>query len=93
METVTIRELRQSWPAVQKRLAAVGELTVTRDGHAVAMLAIPRAAPATQSVRRFDPAGHARLIRKLWGPAGPAFGTGQALQEERAERTFGRSSR
>ena len=93
METVTIRELRQSWPAVQKRLAAVGELTVTRDGHAVAMLATPRAAPAQRLVKRFDPAGHARLIRKLWGPAGPSFGTGQALQEERAERTFGRSSR
>jgi antitoxin (DNA-binding transcriptional repressor) of toxin-antitoxin stability system len=92
METVTIRELRQSWPAVQKRLAAVGELTVTRDGQAVAMLATPRAAPSQRLGKRFDPAGHARLIRKLWGPAGPSFGTEQALQEERAERRLGPGS-
>ena len=26
METVTIRELRQNWPAVEKRLAAAREL-------------------------------------------------------------------
>jgi hypothetical protein len=57
------------------------------------MLATPRAAPTKRLVKRFDPAGHARLIRKLWGPAGPSFGTGEALQEERADRTFGRSSR
>ena len=36
METVTIRELRQNWPAVEKRLASAREITVTRDGTAVA---------------------------------------------------------
>jgi antitoxin (DNA-binding transcriptional repressor) of toxin-antitoxin stability system len=93
MEAVTIRELRQNWPAVQKRLAAVGELAVTRDGTAVAMLATPRLAPANRSVKRFDPAGHARLIRKIWGHEGPSFSSEQGLKEERAERTFGRGSR
>ena len=38
METVTIRELRQNWPAVEKRLASARELTGTRDGTAVAEL-------------------------------------------------------
>ena len=52
METVTIRELRQNWPAVEKRLAAVGELAVTRDGAAVALLAPPRAV-AKLAAKRF----------------------------------------
>ena len=30
METVTIRDLRQNWPEVEKRLAVLGELTVAR---------------------------------------------------------------
>jgi antitoxin (DNA-binding transcriptional repressor) of toxin-antitoxin stability system len=92
METVTIRELRQNWPAVEKRLAAVGELAVTRDGAAVALLAPPR--PATKpSAKRFDPAEHARLIRKIWGSEKPSFNTDQSLAEERAERALGVRSR
>ena len=92
METVTIRELRQNWPAVEKRLAAVGELAVTRDGAAVALLAPPRPVAAKQSAKRFEPAAHARLIRKIWGSENPAFTTDQRLAEERAERTLGRRS-
>ena len=92
METVTIRELRQNWPAVEKRLAAVGELTITRDGAAVALLAPPRPATAKRSVKRFAPATHAKLIRKIWGSEKPAFSTHQSLAEERAERALGRSS-
>ena len=30
METVTIRELRQNWPAVEKRLAAMEALGIRR---------------------------------------------------------------
>lgn len=92
METVTIRELRQNWPAVEKRLAAVGELAVTRDGAAVALLVPPRPA-AKPAAKRFDPAEHARLIRKIWGSETPAFTTDQSLAEERAERTLGGRSR
>ena len=44
MEPVTIRDLRQNWPEVEKRLATEGELTVTRDGTAVALLTPPRPA-------------------------------------------------
>ena len=93
METVTIRELRQNWPSVEKRLAAVGELAVTRDGAAVALLVPPRPAAAKQSAKRFDPAEHASLIRKIWGSEKPAFTTDQSLAEERAERTLGGRSR
>ncbi len=87
METVTIRELRQNWPAVEKRLAAVGELAVTRDGAAVALLVPPRPA-AKPAAKRFDPAEHARLIRKILGSEKPAFTTDQSLAAERAERTL-----
>jgi antitoxin (DNA-binding transcriptional repressor) of toxin-antitoxin stability system len=93
METVTIRELRQNWPAVEKRLAAVGELAVTRDGAAVALLAPPRPVTAKPSAKRFDPAEHARLIRKIWGSEKPSFTTDRSLAEERAERTLGGRSR
>jgi antitoxin (DNA-binding transcriptional repressor) of toxin-antitoxin stability system len=91
MESVTIRELRQNWPAVEKRLAAIGELTVTRDGAAVALLAPPRPA-AKRSAKRFEPAAHARLIRKIWGTEKPSFTTDQSLAEERAERAPSRRS-
>jgi antitoxin (DNA-binding transcriptional repressor) of toxin-antitoxin stability system len=93
METVTIRELRQNWPSVEKRLAAVGELAVTRDGVAVALLAPPRPAKAKQAKKRFDPASHAGLIRKIWGTERPSFTTDRELANERAERTFGGKSR
>lgn len=93
METVTIRELRQNWPAVEKRLAAGGELAVTRDGTAVALLAPPRSAAAKRSAKRFEPAAHARLIRKIWGTEKPSFTTDQSLAEERAERALGGGSR
>jgi antitoxin (DNA-binding transcriptional repressor) of toxin-antitoxin stability system len=88
METVTIRELRQNWPAVEKRLAAVGELAVTRDGEAVALLAPPRKPAAKQAAKRFDPFAHAKVIKKIWGHGKRSFTTGQWLAEERAERIF-----
>lgn len=88
MENVTIRDLRQNWPAVERRLAAAGELTVTRDGTAVAVLATPRVADRP-SPGRFDPAAHARRIRKLWGQDQPAFTSERSLAEERADRSLG----
>ena len=88
METVTIRDLRQNWPAVERRLASTGELTVTRDGTAVAVLTTPQAA-SRPSARRFDPAAHAQRIRRLWGPDQPAFTSERSLAEERAARSVG----
>jgi len=92
METVTIRDLRQNWPEVEKRLATEGELTVTRDGTAVALLTPPRPAKVKSAAKRFDPAVHAALIRKIWSNKKPPFTTDQKLADERAERAFGQSS-
>ena len=94
METVTIRELRQNWPAVEKRLAAAGELTVTRDGEPVATLAKPnKPAPKKYPKRRFDPVAHAKLIKDIWGDDKPSFTSEQIMAQERAERTFFRPTK
>ncbi len=87
METVTIRDLRQNWPAVEKRLAAAGELTVTRDGRAVAELRTPSTRPAAAG-KRFDFDGHQKMVKKFWGTRRPPFTTEQLIAAERAERDF-----
>ena len=87
METVTIRELRQNWPAVEKRLAAARELTVTRDGEAVAELRLPERRPAKAS-RQFDAAEHLKMIKRFWGARKLPFTTEQLIAESRAERNF-----
>jgi antitoxin (DNA-binding transcriptional repressor) of toxin-antitoxin stability system len=87
METVTIRELRQNWPAVEKRLAAAGGLTVTRDSHPVAVLTPARpAAVKRKAPKRFEPGAHRQRLEKIWGPNPPAFSFSAALARDRAER-------
>lgn len=90
METVTIRELRQNWPAVEKRLAAGGELSVTRDGVPVAQLTAPRPAAAKKMKKRFDPAAHLKLMEEIWGKRKLPFTSEKLIEAERAERVFGR---
>jgi len=86
METVTIRELRQSWPAVEKRLAAAGEITVTRDGEAIATLTFTPPRPPV--VKKFDPTAHRKMIKKFWGSRKPPLTSEQLIAEGRAERIF-----
>ena len=88
METVTIRELRQNWPAVEKRLAAAGELTVTRDGEAVAVLGPFKKQPAKKPTRRFTAAEHEKWMKKIWGNEKPSFTSEELIAEGRAERNF-----
>ena len=38
MNTITIRDLRQRWPAAERRLATEHELIITRDGQPIARL-------------------------------------------------------
>lgn len=89
METVTIRELRQNWPAVEKRLAVAGGLSVTRDGIPVAELAPPRHPAAKKSKKRFTAAAHLKVLKKIWGGTKPKFTSEQLLEAERAERRLG----
>ena len=63
--------------------------TVTCDGTAEALLTLPRLAKVKKAAKRFDPAVHAVLIRKIWSDNKPCFTTDQKLAEERTERFFG----
>lgn len=58
MKSITIRELRQRWPAAEKALQTETELVVTRDGQPVAKLV--RFTPERESRARFDPREHLR---------------------------------
>ena len=86
METVTIRELRQNWPAVERRLAAAGEITVTRDGAAVAVLAPPKKPTPKNAAKRFTAADHKKWMKKIWGDTKPTFSLSEALERDRADR-------
>jgi antitoxin (DNA-binding transcriptional repressor) of toxin-antitoxin stability system len=91
METVTIRELRQQWPKIEKRLTALGELTVTRDGVPVATLAPPRPAAAkkARSPKPFHAETHLKRLKKIWCDKPPRFSLSEALERDRADRNFG----
>jgi len=85
MNTVTIRQVRQSWPEVEKRLAAEGELTITRDSLPVAKLNALRPAKSPQR-KRFTAELHARWMKKIWGVHPPSIDSGQILHELRRDR-------
>lgn len=90
MNTITVREIRQRWPLVEKRLAAEGELTVTRDSRPVAKLSVLRPAKLPRR-NRFTPELHARWMREIWGNHSPRIDSGKILEELRRDR-FGRPS-
>lgn len=83
MQTITIRELRQNWPAVERRLqTASGPLLVTRDGTPVARLSLPtdRSSEAAQG---FSASAHRRWRDQQWGRRVPKTDSGQWLDRLR----------
>ena len=65
MKTITIRDLRQRWPATEKTLLVENELIITRDGQPVAKLV--RVAPEETKRQRWNPEEHMRWLKKMWG--------------------------
>jgi antitoxin (DNA-binding transcriptional repressor) of toxin-antitoxin stability system len=65
MKTVTVRDLRQKWPAAERALQVEGEIVVTRDGTPVAKLV--RLVASGRPRKRFDPATHGKWQRKING--------------------------
>lgn len=65
MTSLTIRELRQSWPAAERALETEEEIVITRDGKPVAKLV--RFTEAAKRRPRFDPEKHLARIRKITG--------------------------
>jgi antitoxin (DNA-binding transcriptional repressor) of toxin-antitoxin stability system len=72
VKSITIRDLRQRWPEVERLLQTEHELLITRDGHPVAKLVRAPADPAPRP--RFQPEEHRRWQESLFG-ANQIYGT------------------
>jgi antitoxin (DNA-binding transcriptional repressor) of toxin-antitoxin stability system len=85
MKSISVRDLRQRWPAAEALLRREGELVVTRDGAPVAKLV--RIAESGKRRRRFDPVAHARWRRKASGGKVERW-VDAALASDREDRTL-----
>lgn len=65
MKRVTVRDLRQRWPEVERMLEREGEVEITRDGKTVARLLRHEAKAHARRRVDFDALG--TRIRKIWG--------------------------
>ena len=65
MKTITIRDLRQRWPEMEKTLQVENELIITRDGEPVAKLV--RVVREQAKRKRWNPEEHKKWIKKVWG--------------------------
>ncbi len=86
MKTITIRDLRQRWPAVEAALKVEGEIIITRDSKPVAKLV--RVLTAASQRPRWDVEEHARWQKKVSG--GKRSRSEVALGKSRADRVFSR---
>jgi antitoxin (DNA-binding transcriptional repressor) of toxin-antitoxin stability system len=86
METVTIRELRQNWPGIERRLRATrAALLVTRDGEPVAQVSLPPT-ETNGPGPGFSAAAHRQWRTKHWGRHAPKTDSGRWLDRTREER-------
>jgi antitoxin (DNA-binding transcriptional repressor) of toxin-antitoxin stability system len=65
VKTISVRDLRQKWPAAEAALAVEKRIIITRDGEPVAQL-MPFKGQKRRR-KRFDPAQHRERMRQLWG--------------------------
>jgi antitoxin (DNA-binding transcriptional repressor) of toxin-antitoxin stability system len=66
VKTISVRDLRQRWPAAESLLQTGRELVVTRDGQPVARLV--RMAGAKARRPRFSVIEHRNWPRQVFGP-------------------------
>jgi antitoxin (DNA-binding transcriptional repressor) of toxin-antitoxin stability system len=83
MKTITVRDLRQRWPAAEALLEVEKEIIITRDARPVAKLVRIEARPKPR--RRFDAGAHGRWQRKMSGGKVSRW-VDRALSEGRADR-------
>ena len=83
MKTITIRDLRQRWPKVEKALQIEGEILITRDSKPVAKLV--RIVEKPRRRKRWDPDAHMKWLKKMWGNK-MAPSSDAALTRARADR-------
>ncbi|MEW6365952.1 MAG: hypothetical protein AB1714_15085 [Acidobacteriota bacterium] len=65
MKMMSVRDLRQRWPAAEKALAAEGEIVVTRDSKPVARI-LPFKLRDSRPRKRFDAETHLRWMARFW---------------------------
>jgi antitoxin (DNA-binding transcriptional repressor) of toxin-antitoxin stability system len=84
MARMTVREIRQSWPEAERRLALDGEVIVTRDSRPVARI-LPYREVGRGRRSRFRADHHLRWLRRFWKgrTAGPS--TDELLRRDRDE--------
>jgi antitoxin (DNA-binding transcriptional repressor) of toxin-antitoxin stability system len=83
MKTISVRDLRQRWPAAEALLQVEEEIVITRDARPVAKLV--RIAERPKPRKRFDPATHARWQRRVAGGRVSRW-VDRAVREARADR-------
>jgi antitoxin (DNA-binding transcriptional repressor) of toxin-antitoxin stability system len=84
MGTMTVRDVRLKWPEAERRLAAEGEIIVTRDSKPVARL-LPYIPARARQRRHLDPAVQMRWLRKFWSGKPKPPSTDEMLDLDRAD--------
>lgn len=84
MTRMSIRDVRLKWPEAERKLAATGEIVITRDSKPVARL-LPYDAPNRRARARFDPEVHLRWLRKIWKGKAVRVSTGALLDRDRSD--------
>ena len=84
MKTVSIRDLRQKWPAIERGLKGSEGLLVTRDSKPVARL-LPLEESAAGTRPRFEPAAHAKWMKQTWGATTVRSWVDDALARDRGD--------
>ena len=81
---MSVRDIRLKWPEAERKLATVGEIVVTRDSKPVARI-LPYEPRRRRARQRFDPAEHARWLRRFWKGQPRQATTDDRLKAERDE--------
>jgi hypothetical protein len=83
VKSISIRDLRQRWPAAEALLQVEKELVITRDARPIARLVRIDAAAGKRA--RFDPVAHGKWQRKMGGGKVSRW-VDRALTESRRDR-------
>jgi antitoxin (DNA-binding transcriptional repressor) of toxin-antitoxin stability system len=83
MTSMSIREVRLQWPEAERKLAAAGEIVITRDSKPVARL-LPYGTGRRSNRARFDPTTHLRWLRGFWKGRSIRISTGALLERDRS---------
>ncbi len=84
MKTVSIRDLRQKWPAIERGLKGSEGLLVTRDSKPVARL-LPLENAAKGGRPQFHAKDQVQWLKKIWGTTETLPWVDAALAQDRGD--------